>query len=162
MISGGAHAVQREAALVPGVDELLVRGRRLGEDPEPAVGILAREDVEHAVGDALAADAVEAVAPCDDVAGELDLGACVDVPQTRPVRGHVVQRHLPDFEVQRSLRLEPGGDQVPHDLLLAVDGDVPAGERGQVDPVARAAELELQSVVRQALLRGAGPRRPSS
>ena len=31
-----AHAVQREAALVARVDQLLGRGRDLGEDPEPA------------------------------------------------------------------------------------------------------------------------------
>ena len=38
-----AEAQKREAALVVRVDELVVRGRDGGEDPEPAELVLARE-----------------------------------------------------------------------------------------------------------------------
>ncbi len=63
--------MEREAALVVRVDQLLVRRRGLGEDPEPGERILARRLAVSAVGDGLAADAVEAVAAGDEVAGQL-------------------------------------------------------------------------------------------
>ena len=66
-----AQAQQREPALVVRVDELVARRRDRGEDPEPAVRVLARERAQHTVGDARTADAVEAVAAGDDVALEL-------------------------------------------------------------------------------------------
>ena len=84
-----AHAVEREAAVVPGVDELLARRRRLREDAEPAEGVLAREDAQDAVGNAVAADAVESVATGDDVAA-----------RARPARPSCTKR------TTRMLRLE--------------------------------------------------------
>ena len=67
-----AHAEQREAALVVGVDQLVGRGRRLGQDAEPGERIDALVDSCSApAGIAGAADAVEAVAAGDEVAVQL-------------------------------------------------------------------------------------------
>jgi hypothetical protein len=42
--------VQREAAVVMAVDELLAGGRDLGQDPEPRERVLALVDAQHVVG----------------------------------------------------------------------------------------------------------------
>ena len=44
-------------------------------------------------------------------------------------------------------RVQPGGDQVLHDLLLTVDPDRAAGEFGQRDPVALSSEAQLDALV---------------
>ena len=145
---GDAQAVQREPALVRGVDQLVRRGGDLGEDPEPAERVLARALGQHAVGDGVAADAVEAVAAGYRLAVELLLGAFVAVADRRCRR---IDAHVLDLEVQRLLRLAPGGDQVLHHLLLAVDHDRPAAQLGEVDPVALPVVAQLDPLVDRAL-----------
>ena len=68
---GRAQAVQREAALVVGVDQLVARGRDGGQDAQPAERVLARVRAQRRLGNGRAADAVEAVAAGDEVALEL-------------------------------------------------------------------------------------------
>ena len=65
-----AHRVQREAVLVPAVDQLVRRRRRFGEDPQPGERVVALEHLEP--GHLAAADAVEAVGADDEVGVELD------------------------------------------------------------------------------------------
>src|SRR5262245_53991070 len=48
---GRAHGEQREAAVVMHIDKFFGGGRRLGEDAEPAKGIVAFVDGEHTCGD---------------------------------------------------------------------------------------------------------------
>src|SRR5215213_210109 len=121
-----AHAVQREPALVVAVDQLVVRRRRLREDPEPAERILARELGQDTVRDRFAADAVVAVAAGNELAANLSSFAVVDEPDRRRSGLDAVHRDVVHLEEQRAARLDPGGDQVLHDLLLPVDGDRPA------------------------------------
>ena len=66
-----AHGVEREAAVGVGIDQLVIRRRRLRQNAEPAERIIALEHAEHAVGNARPADAVEAVAAGDEVAIDL-------------------------------------------------------------------------------------------
>ena len=68
--SASASCRARSRARV-GVDQLVVDGRRIGEDAEPAEGIDALVDADRLLRDRLAADAVEAVAAGDEVAVDL-------------------------------------------------------------------------------------------
>src|ERR1700681_4205988 len=68
-----AHAIERESALMVGVDQLIMGGRRDGQDAEPCERIRALEGGEHASGNRWPAHAVKTVAAGDDVAYELDL-----------------------------------------------------------------------------------------
>ena len=144
----GPQAEQREPALVVRIDELLARGRDVGEDAEPAEGVVARERAQDAARDARAADAVEAVAAGDHVALELAPLAIVGEADPRPLGLELVHADVVDLEEQRQPALQPRGDQVLDDLRLSVDHDrAPAGELAERDPVALAVELELDPVV---------------
>ena len=155
---GRAQAEQREAALVMGVDQLVVRRRDRGEDAEPAERVLARERPQDARRDARPADAVEAVAAGDDVALELVLPALVREQDTRPLRLEVLDADVVHLEEQRAPGLEPRRDQILDDLGLAVDVDrLAAGELAHVDPVALAVELQLDARVDEALAAQALP-----
>ena len=144
---GAAQGQQRKAALVVGVDELVVRRRHGREDAEPGVGVLALERPQHALRDRAARDAVEAVAAGDDVAFDRDRCAVVGELDPRALRVEVVQRHVLDLEQERRAGVEPRGDEVLHDLGLPVDDDAAPGQVGQRDPMALAVELELDAVV---------------
>src|SRR5262249_10186440 len=65
---GRTHGEQREAAIVVRVDEFFRGGRGLGEDAEPAEGIVAIVCGEHAVWNCGAGNSVEAVTAGDEVA----------------------------------------------------------------------------------------------
>ena len=95
---------------------------------------------------------MESVAAGDDVAPELHFLACVAVSNERTLRLELVHGHVVDLELDRPAGLDAGGDQVLHDLLLPVDGDVPARQPAQVDAVPRALELQLEPVVGESLL----------
>ena len=69
-----ADRKEREAAFVKRVDQFVGRGRRLGENPEPAEWIHAFVDRENALGDGGPADPVEAITACDEVASHLVIG----------------------------------------------------------------------------------------
>src|SRR6185312_2598806 len=66
----GAHAEEREAAFVAAVDQLTARRRRVRENAEPRVGILAFENGKCRRREAGAADAVKAVAARNEVAAD--------------------------------------------------------------------------------------------
>src|SRR5438034_607744 len=144
------HAVQGEAALVVCIDQLLVRRRRGGQDPEPCERVFPLERSQDAGRNAVAADSVEAVAPGDEVAAQLDLVVVVPEADQREVRVDLGDLDVVDLEVQRPTRLESRGDQVFDHFLLTVDGDPPAaGQGGEVDPVALTGELDLDPVVNE-------------
>src|SRR5215211_847171 len=149
---GRAHAVQREPTLVVRVDQLVVRRRRLGEDPEPAERVLARELGQHPGRDRPAAGPVVAVAAGDEVTCELAPFPFVDEGDRRRFCIDPGERHVLGLEEQRPPALDPRGYQVLDDLLLPVNRDRAAAcERRKVDPVALAGELQLDSLVDEAL-----------
>ena len=110
---GRPEAQEREPALVVCVDEFVVRGCDLGEDPETAEGVLAREFRQHTRRNAGAAHAVEAVAASDDVALEFLEFAVASVVDDRPLRLEIVDRDVLRLEVERSLGLDAMGDEIP-------------------------------------------------
>src|SRR5918999_3532435 len=147
-----AHAVEREAAVVVAVDELIARGLDLGQDAEPAEWVGALAVAERAVGHGGAADAVVAVAARPHLAAEVPLLALVPEAEQGAVGLDARRADVVDLEQQWCLRLEAGGDQVLYDLLLAVDRDpASACELVERDPVTLAAEAKLDAVVDEAL-----------
>ena len=121
---------------------------RIGQDAEPAerVDAVIHGEVRRRNGGA--ADAVEAVAAGDEVALErlLASGGAIGDPGRAGLEA--LDCHVLGFEDDRRVRLHPGGDQVPHHLVLAVDGDVLAGQRFEIDAVAHAAEEDLRAAMR--------------
>ena len=87
------------------VDELLARRRDVGEDPEPAVRVLARERAQDGL-DRRPADAVETVAAGDHVAVEPMLLAVVLEADVRLVAVEAVHAHLVHVEEQRQTVVE--------------------------------------------------------
>ena len=135
---------------MPGVDQLVGGGPRLGEDPEPAK-LIHELVLGHVLGDRFAANAVEAVASRDRVAHELVLGAPVGERDPRRVGLDLVELHVGDLEPHILAAVEQRRDQVLDDLLLPVDRDVPAGERGHVDVVVVSVVAEVDARVLDAL-----------
>ena len=115
-----AQAEQREAAGMVRVDELLARRRHVGEDPEPAVRVLARERPEDGL-DRRAADAVEPVAAGDHVAVEAMLLTVVLEADVRLSPSKSCTLTSFTSKSSGSPPARPRGDQVLDDLGLAVD-----------------------------------------
>ena len=91
---------------------------------------------------------MEAVAAGDHVALELLRDAVVHEANPRAFRLEVVHGHVVHLEKERQSALEPGGDQVLHDLGLAVDHDrASVCELAERNVVALAVELEVDPVV---------------
>src|SRR5215813_1406208 len=78
-----AHAQQREAVFVMGVNQFVRGGRRLRQNAEPAKRIDALVLREHAGGQAGAADAMKTVATSDEVALKLIVGAVLAIESMR-------------------------------------------------------------------------------
>src|SRR3569623_2252629 len=74
-----AHAGEREAAGVGGVDQLVVARRDIGEDAEPAERVLARELLPDARREPAAAGPARAVAADDEAAVDALLRAAPGV-----------------------------------------------------------------------------------
>ena len=132
---GRPHAVQREAPIVVGVDQLLRGRRRLREDAEPCVRILPLVGAQRTVGNGGPAHTVEAVTTGDEVAAKLVPLGVACKPNRRRASAEIVQANVVDLEVQRSVGRKPGGDQILNQLVLAVDGQLAAGQLGERDPV---------------------------
>ncbi len=140
------------------VHELVAGRSHRREDSEPAEGIVARALMKDAGRNARPAHSVIAVTAGDDVALELVLGAFAAEANVGPVRLDVVDGDVRHLEEQREIRVEPRGDQILHDLGLAVDRDrAPACELAQWDAMPLAVELKLDAVVDDSLVQHAVP-----
>src|SRR5262249_26511732 len=114
----------------------------------PAVGVLALERAQDAVGDGRAADAVEAIAAGDHVALELLGGAVAQEGDPRALALEVVDGDVGDLEVQRQAGGQARGRQVLYDLGLTVDDDAaPAGQLAHRDVMALAVVLQVDPAV---------------
>jgi hypothetical protein len=146
-----AHGAEGEAALVVAVDQLGIDRRRIGEDAEPSERIDPLEGVEHLRRDGLAAHAVEAVAPGNEIARDLVRLPALAVAQPRPLASDPVEAHI----LSLVDNLGAGGGMGVHQVLLhlglAVDADDLAGQALQVDAVAPAVEGHLQAIMDQPL-----------
>jgi hypothetical protein len=95
---------------------------------------------------------VEAVAAGHDVAFELVACALVREADARPLGLELAQADVIDLEEQRHIAGEPRGDEILHDLRLAVDDDrVPVAQLRQRHVVTLAVELQVDAVVDDAL-----------
>ena len=120
-----AHAVEREAALVVGVDQLLVRRRGLGEDAEPAERVLARRTSRRTPSGIDSRQTPwKPSQPATKSHSSVVLGAVVPVADDGAGPSSTASRL--GLEEERAAGLEPRRDQVLDDLLLAVDGDASA------------------------------------
>ncbi len=135
-----------------GVDELLVRGRDVGQDAEPGVGVGALEGAAEPLGYRAAGDAPEAVAAGHVVALQDRIAALVPVADSGAGGGGVLHGEGLGLEEQRVTLLQLEGDEVLADLGLGVDHHrAAAGESGEVDAVAGAVEAQFDAVVAQPL-----------
>ena len=139
-----------------------VEGGTSARIPSQANGY-SRVKMHSALGDGLAAHAVEAVAAGDGVAAQLVVGAVVPEADAGRVGVDVVHADVVDLEQQLGARRQPRLDEVADHLLLAVDGDRgTAGQLRQRDPVPDAVEAQLEPLVHeplavQALAQPGGP-----
>ena len=100
----------------------------------------------------VAADAMEAVAAGDEVAGDLAGGILATVTDQRLPAGEAGERDVAHLEMDGAAGGEACGDQILDQLVLAIDRDaLAAGERGKVDPVSVPGEADLDPVMGQAL-----------
>jgi len=138
-----AHGVQREAVLVPGVDELVGGRRHRGQDAEPGVRVAALGHLDETGGHGVPADAVEPVAAGDRVAAHFVPGARgVGEAEHRPVGVEFGDLGVRDLELDPGPGREPGPDQVLDDLGLGVDRHpAAAGQVAEVQMVPPALEL---------------------
>jgi hypothetical protein len=144
-----AHAEEREASPVIGVDDLVRGGWDASEDTEPGEGIETLVDAQHAGGNGGTTDAVKAVATSDKVAGEfLDFSGMLETNLGMAVQIMNTERF--GFEEDFSTGVEAGGDEIFDDFVLGVDSDgFAAGEFGEIDTVAGVDETQLDAVVHQ-------------
>ena len=91
---------------------------------------------------------MEAVAAGDEVAVDRALLAIDVEADGRTVAVDVAHAHVVRLEDDLVAGGEARGDEILHDLVLAVDGDgAAAGELAQGDAVAHAVELEVEPLV---------------
>ena len=127
------------------VDELVARGRRLGEDAQPAERIDPLVDCQHAGRNRRTADAVKSVAAGDEVAVDLVFGIAMPESDHRAGRVERADRHVLGLEVQRTRGRRPRFDQVVDDFVLPVDGDrLAAGQLGEIDAMAPPLEADVE------------------
>ena len=149
---GRAHGEQCEATIVMYVDEFFGSGRRLGENAEPAEGIVAFVNGEDARGDGVAGEAVEAVAAGDKVAVEAGAGAAVLEGDVRMRGIERVQLSVGGFEENRFVDGKAGADEILDDFVLGVDGDALAsGEIAEVNAMAATVETKFDATVLESL-----------
>ncbi len=97
-------------------------------------------------------DAVEAVAPGNEIAGKLVRLTVLAKRDARLVGVEVPNRNAFDAEPDFAARVQACGDEVLDHLVLRVHGDrAPSRQRRQVDPMTASAEAQLDPVMDEAL-----------
>src|SRR5262245_19390996 len=150
--SGGTHGVKRETALVVGIDQLMLRRRRFGENPDPAERIFAVIGAKRGRRNARPANPMKAVAAADEVTSELDIPSLVPEADFWRTAGEIVDAHVARLEQYCPALREPPLDQILYHFLLAVDGHTLADEIAEIDVVQGAAEGEIDAVVEHAFV----------
>ncbi len=145
-----AHRTEGEAALGGGIDQLFRHRRPVDHHPQPAERIDPLIGAQYLGWNGLAAGSVEAVAAGDEVALQLVAFAVLYPGQAWAGTGDVQRRHLLGLVDGLEPRGRAGLHQVAGDLGLAIDGDRLAGQGGEIDAVARAAEAEFDALMDQA------------
>ena len=135
-----------------GVDQLVTRGRRRGQDTEPGERVLPLIHPQYTGWHVLSGNAPETVATSCEVRLQGVGLACLAVVDLRSGRVGFVHMQRFGFEQELTAGFEAGGDQVLDDLLLAVHGDRSAtGQFGERDAVSLTFEAQLDAVMHQPL-----------
>ena len=148
-----AHAVQREPALVAGVDELLGRRRDLRQDAEPGERIRrARTPSARPRG----IDGRQTPWKPSQPAITSQRSSCASPPWVKRIAGRSLSRSSTRTSSASNSGSAPAAsrarEQVLDDLLLAVHRDAAAaGQLGEVDPVPAPGEAQLDAVVHEPL-----------
>jgi hypothetical protein len=99
---------------------------------------------------------MKSVASADELTLERVFVSLPSKPHARRVALVVMYRDAVNFEVQRLAGRLASGYQVFHNLLLAVDHDPVTRQLLQIEPVAAAREVQVETSMRQALPHHAG------
>src|SRR5579863_8305466 len=127
-----------------------VRGRwNVGQNPEPAKRIDALEALHRFRRDAMAADAVIAVAAGDEIARQFMCPAVARVAHRGMRAVEPVDAHILCLEYQSRARRDAGLHEILGDLGLTVNRDGAAGQALQVDAKGLPGEPESEPVVDQ-------------
>ena len=86
----------------------------------------------------------------DESGGQPDRFAIAFASDIGMVAFYVVQRRIGDVEPDFALRRQARRDQILDDLMLRIDGDRAAGQRGQIDAVTLTVERQLDAVMQRA------------
>ena len=124
---GGPHRTQGETALVVGIDQLVLDGRLVHQDAQPAERINALEHRQHLRWDRLARGTVEPVAPSDEVTGQFVRLTLHRVADPRRRARHIVQGHILRLVDRYRPRAFAQAHQVAGDLRLPIDHHAPPG-----------------------------------
>src|SRR5829696_5263951 len=141
------RADQGKAAFVERIDQLLRRSGRLGEDAEPAEGVLPLVLGTRSLRDGRPAHPMVTVAARHEVAPQLMVLTVLPIADGRLLRLEIMQAY--GFGLEQNLRVcvEPGADEVLDDLMLAIQHDTPAGEVAQWDTVSLPVESQLDALM---------------
>src|ERR1035441_6122286 len=90
------------------------------------------------------------IAPTDEIAGNLPVAAAMLQCDARRFTRNIVDFYLAGFEEDLSAGLDPGADQIPHQLVLAVHGDgAAARELVHIDAMTAAIEAKFDAAMNQ-------------
>jgi hypothetical protein len=136
-----------------GVDQLVGRGRRLGEDPEPGEGVLPEEvRTDLSLGDQEPRAGPGPVRADHEVALQRLLPALLGEPDRRPLAVEPLDLRVAHPEPDVPAVGKPPRDEVDQHLVLGVHHHRPAaGELVHVDPVQTAGEGQVDAVVDEAV-----------
>src|SRR5262249_22342901 len=124
------------------------------QDADPAERIIALVDPERRFGNCGAADAVEAVAASDEIAGQRLVASLLAEPNAGRRRVEPFDRNRLGLEANVASACETRGDQVLADWGLAVDDDaLVVGQVGERAGVAHALETQRKTMVHEPLAR---------
>jgi hypothetical protein len=144
---------QYETTFGVGVDELIGRRWRLGEDPEPGERVLPEEvRTDLALGNEVPGIGARTVGTDHEVALQRPLLVVVGEPDSRLVGVEAVDLGVAHTEPDVATVCEPLGNEVDEHLVLGVHHDRPTtGQLIQVDPVQSAGVGQVDAVVDEAV-----------
>ena len=146
-----AHAAKRKAARMANIDQFVIYRRHIRQKPKPAKGIDFLIKRDGGLRYTRTANAVEAIAAGDDIAGQFVQGA-IGFKTHLGLRSIEIQRHdvlcLIDCEQPGSFA---GLHQVTGDFRLAIDGDgLAARVAAEINPLPHAVHTKRKTVMHQA------------
>ena len=139
------HAEQRETSVAVHVHQLVLRGRRVGQNPKPRERIHAFIRRQHAGRHRRSADPVEAVATRNKVAGQRVRCALAIELNARMIARKTMQGNSIDLEQDWNLLLLCSSDEILHNLMLPIDHHGLADQLLEVEMLPFVAKAKLDA-----------------